>query len=133
MSPAGARIWIFCACRTVVEVQATGAVEFLQLLGHESQLTVLPSSQSSPVSLMPLPQTGPPLGVAVALGTGVAVVVAVGVAVVLVLHPDRMYLFPAILAIPLLFGVMMIIPIGGADMPTVIAILNSYAGLSACR
>ena len=31
----------------------------------------------------------------------------------------------------LLFGVLLIIPIGGADMPTVIAILNSYAGLSA--
>ena len=30
-----------------------------------------------------------------------------------------------------LFGVLLIIPIGGADMPTVIAILNSYAGLSA--
>ena len=31
----------------------------------------------------------------------------------------------------LLFGVLLIIPIGGADMPTVIALLNSYAGLSA--
>jgi NAD(P) transhydrogenase subunit beta len=31
----------------------------------------------------------------------------------------------------LVFGVMMIIPIGGADMPTVISLLNSYAGLSA--
>ncbi len=30
-----------------------------------------------------------------------------------------------------LFGVLMIIPIGGADMPTVISLLNSYAGLSA--
>src|SRR3981189_2312365 len=58
-------------------------------------------------------------------------VVAVGVAAFLVIHPDHMYLFPAILVIPLLFGVMMIIPIGGADMPTVISLLNSYAGLSA--
>jgi NAD(P) transhydrogenase subunit beta len=33
--------------------------------------------------------------------------------------------------IPLIFGVMLVIPIGGADMPTVISLLNSYAGLSA--
>ncbi|HET9802259.1 MAG TPA: NAD(P)(+) transhydrogenase (Re/Si-specific) subunit beta [Candidatus Acidoferrum sp.] len=57
--------------------------------------------------------------------------VAVVVAVLLVIHPDRANLFPAIVAIPLVFGVMMIIPIGGADMPTVISLLNSYAGLSA--
>ena len=35
------------------------------------------------------------------------------------------------MVIPLIFGVMMIVPIGGADMPTVISLLNSYAGLSA--
>src|ERR1700722_2191040 len=39
--------------------------------------------------------------------------------------------FPVVIAFALLFGVLLIIPIGGADMPTVIAILNSYAGLSA--
>jgi len=39
--------------------------------------------------------------------------------------------FPIIIVLALLFGVLLIIPIGGADMPTVIAILNSYAGLSA--
>lgn len=39
--------------------------------------------------------------------------------------------FPIIIGLALLFGVLLIIPIGGADMPTVISILNSYAGLSA--
>jgi H+-translocating NAD(P) transhydrogenase subunit beta len=57
--------------------------------------------------------------------------VSIGVASQLVLHPEKMYLFPLIIGIPLFFGVMMIIPIGGADMPTVISLLNSYAGLSA--
>ncbi len=57
--------------------------------------------------------------------------VAIAVAGVLVAHPEKMQLFPLIVGIPLVFGVMMIIPIGGADMPTVISLLNSYAGLSA--
>src|ERR671911_2552067 len=41
------------------------------------------------------------------------------------------FLFPVIIVLALAFGVLLIIPIGGADMPTVIALLNSYAGLSA--
>ena len=57
--------------------------------------------------------------------------VAIGVAAYLVAHPERTGLFPVILGVPLLFGVLMIVPIGGADMPTVISLLNSYAGLSA--
>jgi NAD(P) transhydrogenase subunit beta len=57
--------------------------------------------------------------------------VAVGVAVELVLHPEKVNLFPLIIGIPFVFGVLMIVPIGGADMPTVISLLNSYAGLSA--
>src|SRR5881275_1966691 len=57
--------------------------------------------------------------------------IAVVVAVLLVLDPSRMHLFPLMVIIPLIFGVMMIVPIGGADMPTVISLLNSYAGLSA--
>src|SRR6202171_3165014 len=56
---------------------------------------------------------------------------AVAIAAVLVMHPEQVKLFPAMIAIPLVFGVMLVIPIGGADMPTVISLLNSYAGLSA--
>jgi proton-translocating NAD(P)+ transhydrogenase subunit beta len=47
------------------------------------------------------------------------------------LAPSATTIFPIIIALALLFGVLLVIPIGGADMPTVISILNSYAGLSA--
>jgi NAD(P) transhydrogenase subunit beta len=57
--------------------------------------------------------------------------VALAVAAYLVVDPRQTQLFPLIVLIPLLFGVLMIVPIGGADMPTVISLLNSYAGLSA--
>jgi NAD(P) transhydrogenase subunit beta len=49
----------------------------------------------------------------------------------LVVDPSFTYLFPIIIAVSLVFGVMLVIRIGGADMPTVISLLNSYAGLSA--
>ena len=49
----------------------------------------------------------------------------------LVARPDAIGLFPVFGGLALAFGVMLIIPIGGADMPTVISLLNSYAGLSA--
>jgi NAD(P) transhydrogenase subunit beta len=39
--------------------------------------------------------------------------------------------YVAVVVLSLVFGVLLIIPIGGADMPTVISLLNSYAGLSA--
>jgi NAD(P) transhydrogenase subunit beta len=57
--------------------------------------------------------------------------VAIGLAAYLVLHPGASHIFPFIIGIAVVFGVLLIIPIGGADMPTVISLLNSYAGLSA--
>jgi H+-translocating NAD(P) transhydrogenase subunit beta len=56
---------------------------------------------------------------------------ALGIAITLVLHPESRSLFPIMILIALAFGVLLIIPIGGADMPTVISLLNGYAGLSA--
>jgi H+-translocating NAD(P) transhydrogenase subunit beta len=56
---------------------------------------------------------------------------ALAIAISLVLHPESRSLFPFMILIALAFGVLLIIPIGGADMPTVISLLNGYAGLSA--
>ncbi|MFT6309742.1 MAG: NAD(P) transhydrogenase subunit beta [Porticoccus sp.] len=44
---------------------------------------------------------------------------------------DTQWLYIAI-GLALLFGVMAVLPIGGADMPVVISLLNSYSGLAAC-
>jgi NAD(P) transhydrogenase subunit beta len=57
----------------------------------------------------------------------IAVLAGVG----LVLSPQSWWLFPVVITLALLFGVLLILPIGGADMPTVISLLNSYAGLAA--
>jgi NAD(P) transhydrogenase subunit beta len=60
--------------------------------------------------------------------------VALVLGVLLISNPTAAWapwVFPVIIGLALTFGVLLIIPIGGADMPTVIAILNSYAGLSA--
>ncbi len=61
----------------------------------------------------------------------VLLAIAIGAGVGLILDPTRAYLFPVVIALSLAFGVLLIIPIGGADMPTVISLLNSYAGLAA--
>jgi len=61
-------------------------------------------------------------------------IVAVVAGVLLVIDPTAAwaaFAFPVVIVLALSFGVLLIIPIGGADMPTVISILNSYAGLSA--
>ncbi len=61
-------------------------------------------------------------------GAGIALAIAI------TLHPTAPWAplaFAGVIVLSLLFGILLIIPIGGADMPTVIAILNSYAGLSA--
>jgi NAD(P) transhydrogenase subunit beta len=57
--------------------------------------------------------------------------IAIGSAVVLTVAPENWQFFPVMVVLALLFGVLLIIPIGGADMPTVISLLNSYAGLAA--
>ncbi|WP_256862377.1 NAD(P)(+) transhydrogenase (Re/Si-specific) subunit beta [Microbispora sp. GKU 823] len=55
---------------------------------------------------------------------------AVVVGLLLVVSPATTTLFPVLIALSALFGILLVVPIGGADMPTVISLLNSYAGLS---
>ena len=57
--------------------------------------------------------------------------VAAGSGLWLVYDPSYWQLFPVLIGFSLLFGVLLILPIGGADMPTLISLLNSYAGLAA--
>jgi H+-translocating NAD(P) transhydrogenase subunit beta len=56
---------------------------------------------------------------------------ALAIGVLIAIDPAQGYLFPYMIGAALIFGVLFVLAIGGADMPTVIAILNSYAGLSA--
>jgi proton-translocating NAD(P)+ transhydrogenase subunit beta len=53
-------------------------------------------------------------------------------AIALTVDPNHhAFLFPIMVGVALIFGIMLVTPIGGADMPTVISLLNSYAGFSA--
>ncbi|MGZ4148604.1 MAG: NAD(P)(+) transhydrogenase (Re/Si-specific) subunit beta [Actinomycetota bacterium] len=56
--------------------------------------------------------------------------VGVVLAMLLTVDPSRTELLVPLVVIGLVFGVMFVIRIGGADMPTVISLLNSFAGLS---
>jgi len=62
---------------------------------------------------------------------GVAIVSTLALVTALVLQPENPVWFWSALALALLIGVTLVLPIGGADMPVVICLLNSYAGLAA--
>ena len=63
---------------------------------------------------------------------GLLVLAIVAIAVMFALEPANTSYLYALIALSFLFGIMAVIPIGGADMPVVISLLNSYSGLAAC-
>lgn len=58
-------------------------------------------------------------------------VVVLGLSVGVVLHPEVFSLYWVLVGVASILGVLLVIPIGGADMPVVVALLNSYSGLAA--
>ena len=57
--------------------------------------------------------------------------VALGAGGYLVVNPQHSFLLYGILVLALIYGVMFVMPIGGADMPVVISLLNSFTGVAA--
>jgi len=66
---------------------------------------------------------------------GLLVALLLGGGVAYCMYPTASFAYPlflAIMVLSLILGVMCVIPIGGADMPVVISLLNSYSGMAAC-
>jgi NAD(P) transhydrogenase subunit beta len=55
-----------------------------------------------------------------------------GLMAFVIMQPDSSRVFYAMIGMSFLFGILFVMPIGGADMPVVVALLNSYSGLAAC-
>ena len=55
-----------------------------------------------------------------------------GVGVALALAPLELPYYAVLMALSLVLGVLLVIPIGGADMPGVVSLLNPYSGLAPC-
>ena len=58
-------------------------------------------------------------------------IIVLGLSAGVVMDPANILLYGLLVAVASILGVLLVIPIGGADMPVVVALLNSYSGLAA--
>ncbi len=65
------------------------------------------------------------------VGNVLCAIVAVALGVVLYMRPEMSIVYWGIVFVSLALGLFLVMPIGGADMPVVITLLNSYSGLAA--
>ncbi|MDB4970248.1 MAG: transhydrogenase [Myxococcales bacterium] len=109
---------------STLQMAATGFEVFLGALTFTGSLMAFGKLQGvlpgRPISY-PLQNATNVLGVAV----------SVAMIVYLVLHPGAAGVFYALASFGVVLGITLVLPIGGADMPVVICLLNSYAGLAA--
>ncbi len=106
---------------------ATGAVGFEVLLGAITFTGSLMAFGKLQGILPGRPQTFPGQNAINFILIG-ACVVMLGI---LIARPGLQPVFAALAGAGFLLGVLLVVPIGGADMPVVICLLNSYAGLAA--
>ena len=65
------------------------------------------------------------------IGNGLLLAGAVALGIVALAGPQEQWLVVALIGAALVFGVLFVLPIGGADMPVVISLLNAFTGLAA--